>query len=133
MKPKKEVNTVEDRAIGERIQRLREKKGLTQQELSKKIDLNNSVLSRIEAGKRPVRADELKRIAGALEVPEGILMGSPVVKEKSASYDLTPEKNKYIIERILAKFPQIDLTVPGAEEKLEAIIKLVLDDHHNKK
>ncbi|MOA33487.1 HTH-type transcriptional regulator ImmR [compost metagenome] len=61
--------------IGDRIKKQRELMGLTQLELANKIDINNSVLSRIEAGKRPVEDNELIRFADFFDVDGDYLLG----------------------------------------------------------
>ncbi|MDT8980023.1 helix-turn-helix transcriptional regulator [Paenibacillus sp. chi10] len=60
---------------GERIKKLRERAGLNQLELSKKIGMNNSVLSRIESGKRPVEHDEINLFADFFVVTGDYLLG----------------------------------------------------------
>ena len=71
--------------FGKRFQREREKLNMSQLELSKKVDINNSVLSRIEAGDRPARTDEILKIANALNVSADYLLGnsqSPTLTQK---------------------------------------------------
>ncbi|MNW37015.1 HTH-type transcriptional regulator ImmR [compost metagenome] len=60
---------------GDRIKKRRELMGLTQLELANKIDINNSVLSRIEAGKRPVEDNELIRFSDFFDVDSDYLLG----------------------------------------------------------
>lgn len=60
---------------GERIKSLRDRLGISQSDLATKIGLNNSVLSRIESGKRPVRDDELNKLADYFDVPAAYLLG----------------------------------------------------------
>lgn len=59
--------------------------GLTQLELSNKLDINNSVLSRIEAGKRPVEDNELIKFADFFEVDSDYLLGRTNVRNKAES------------------------------------------------
>lgn len=61
--------------IGKRIVKLRESKGWSQRELAKRVNLNASVMNRIEAGDRPVRDYEISAIAGALDVSTDYLLG----------------------------------------------------------
>jgi transcriptional regulator with XRE-family HTH domain len=61
--------------IGDRIKRHRELLRLTQLELAEKIKINNSVLSRIEAGKRPVEDSELISFADFFDVDTDYLLG----------------------------------------------------------
>lgn len=63
-----------DAVVGKRIKRARDKINISQQDLSKKIGMSNSVLSRIESGERPARSDELVKIADALDVTTEYLL-----------------------------------------------------------
>ena len=69
---------------GERIKSAREDKDILQQELANVINMNVSVLSRIEKGIRPIRDDELVRIARALQVSTDYLLGTEKDKLMSA-------------------------------------------------
>ena len=63
-----------DRRIGEAIARLREERGWSQRALAKVVGLDQSALSRVEAGKRRLAAGELDVIARALGVSPGALL-----------------------------------------------------------
>lgn len=62
------------KTVGGRIKRLREEKEWTQLELAKKAEINNSVMSRIEAGKRPVEDDLLVKFAEIFNVSTDYLL-----------------------------------------------------------
>lgn len=62
--------------IGERISILREKKNISQKELADRINVNKSVMNRIESGERPVRDEELKSISTVLGVTADYLLGN---------------------------------------------------------
>lgn len=62
-------------AIGNRIKSLREKHNLSQLQLAEKVGINNSVLSRIEAGKRDVEDYLLVKFADVFEVSTDYLVG----------------------------------------------------------
>ncbi|MDF2790479.1 MAG: helix-turn-helix protein, partial [Neobacillus sp.] len=61
--------------IGERIVLLREKKGLRQKDLADKVNLNVSVMNRIEKGTRPITDSEIVRLADAPEISTEYLLG----------------------------------------------------------
>ncbi|MED4530942.1 helix-turn-helix transcriptional regulator [Metabacillus fastidiosus] len=61
--------------VGERIILLREKKGWKQKDLAEKVDINSSVMNRIEKGTRPLVDEEIKKIAVALGVTTDYLLG----------------------------------------------------------
>lgn len=63
-----------DREIGARIAALREQRGWSQRALAKVLGMNQSVLSRIEAGKRRVSATELDELAAALDVSVDVVL-----------------------------------------------------------
>ena len=57
-----------DADLGARIATLREQRGWSQRALAKLLGMNQSILSRIEAGKRRVSATELEQLAAVLDV-----------------------------------------------------------------
>jgi transcriptional regulator with XRE-family HTH domain len=69
--------------IGERIVLLREKKGWKQKDLADKVNLNVSVMNRIEKGTRPLTDSEIVRIADALDVSTEYLLG----RSNTLTYD----------------------------------------------
>lgn len=73
---------------GSKIKQLRERKGWTQLELSTKVGINNSVLSRIESNKRPVESQELKKFAEVFEISTDNLLGKigDKMKESRTAY-----------------------------------------------
>ena len=90
--------------IGERIRNERKKKGLTQEQLSEKIDLTTVYLSRIERGTVRVNLKRLAQLANVLEVPIELLISGTTVDSKiyldKELYNIlsscTPEKQRLI-------------------------------------
>lgn len=79
-------------SAGERIRRLRERKGWTQLELAEIVKINNSVLSRIESGKRPVEDVLIVKFAEVFNVTTDYLLGMEErVQERQASYRSDPD------------------------------------------
>lgn len=64
-----------DKGVGARIQRLRERRDWSQLDLAEKVGINNSVLSRIESGKRSVRVEELNKFAEVFGVKPDYILG----------------------------------------------------------
>ncbi|EEG77716.1 helix-turn-helix domain-containing protein [Dethiobacter alkaliphilus] len=60
---------------GQRIKLLREEHGYTQRDFAKVIGINNSVLSRIEAGIRPVEDELLSKFASFFHCTADYLLG----------------------------------------------------------
>ncbi|EBH4261173.1 helix-turn-helix domain-containing protein [Listeria monocytogenes] len=54
---------------------LRIKKSISQKELAKKINIDDSTMNKIEKGNRPIRDKELSKIADVLEVSTDYLLG----------------------------------------------------------
>ncbi|WP_143068168.1 helix-turn-helix domain-containing protein [Enterococcus malodoratus] len=79
--------------LSKRIINLRESKDWTQAELARRLNMNKSIMNRIESGERKVSADELKAIAALFEVSTDYLLGNTNIKNKQSS-DSTKE-NKY--------------------------------------
>ena len=61
-------------SIGAQIARLREQQGWSQRALAKWVGIDQSAVSRIEAGRRRLSADELQRFADALHVSADVLL-----------------------------------------------------------
>ncbi|WP_236418710.1 helix-turn-helix transcriptional regulator [Paenibacillus sp. JJ-223] len=68
---------------GERIKKLREEKGLSQLEFAERIGMSNSVLSRIESGKRPLEDEEINLFADFFEVSGDYILGRSISKTPS--------------------------------------------------
>lgn len=73
-----------------RIVDLREKAGMTQTELAKKMDFDKSTMSKVENGTRKVSSDELRKLSKIFNVSADYLLGNA---KKEHYYDLT-EKEK---------------------------------------
>ena len=61
--------------IGEKIISLREKRGWTQKELANRVNINISVMNRIESNDRPLKDSELLTFANIFEVSADYLLG----------------------------------------------------------
>jgi transcriptional regulator with XRE-family HTH domain len=59
----------------QRLQALREKRGLSQEELAKRAGLQGTAISHFETGTRKPSFDNLRRLADALETTVDYLMG----------------------------------------------------------
>ena len=62
--------------IGQKIIELRENQGLSQAALAEKININRSVLNRIELGTRPIRDNEIVEFAKFFNVSTDYLLGN---------------------------------------------------------
>lgn len=88
--------------ISKRIVSLRETKGWSQRELARRVNLNVSVMNRIELGDRPVKDHELARLANVLDTTTDFLLGLSNKPKTSSNeqiqYDSLTEINKIIEE-----------------------------------
>ena len=67
------MNYEYEKAVGQRIRQFRELRGLTQEQVSAKLqtmgcDITRSALAEIEVGQRHIYLDELKRLAKILNI-----------------------------------------------------------------
>ena len=67
------MNYEYEKAVGQRIRQFRELRGLTQEQVSAKLqtmvcDITRSALAKIEVGQRHIYLDELKRLAKILNI-----------------------------------------------------------------
>lgn len=102
--------------LGEKIKRLRNKKGLTQEQLAEKIDISSRNLSKIELGLSFVKAETLERILESLDVTTEEMFANDHIKSS--------EELRDGIEQYLNKLKNNNLVL----EKIYKIIKLLADD-----
>lgn len=62
-------------SLGEKLMRLRTERGLSQEEFAEKAGLDRTYISGLERGKRNPSFLALERLAKALEIPAGELLG----------------------------------------------------------
>jgi transcriptional regulator with XRE-family HTH domain len=104
--------------IGARIRNLREKKGWSQRELARRVNLNASVMNRIELGTRPVADHELVRFADVFEISSDYLLGRTTdvhSKIKEDPYLYLPEN----VNHFLKEYEQLN------EEDQKQIARMV--------
>ncbi|MCV3318956.1 helix-turn-helix domain-containing protein [Pediococcus pentosaceus] len=107
--------------IGRRIAELRESKNISQTELASRININRSVLNRIELGTRPARDLELKGIANVLDVSTDYLVGN-TDNPNSADDDMnTVDLDKALSEEGMAMFDG----QPLSEEYKKALLTML--------
>lgn len=93
--------------IYERIKDLREKKGMTQEDLAIKVGYKTrSAINKIEAGIRDINQTQIVAFAKALGTTPGYLMGweddetDPITVAAHATEDLTPDEMKQVLDYI---------------------------------
>lgn len=88
MKPLKKIS---EYSVGERIEYLRQKRGVTQSDLAKLADLSQSSIAQIEGNKKDPSLQSLIKIARALDVHISILFADDDVHV----FDLKKLRRKY--------------------------------------
>ncbi|MGE8004234.1 helix-turn-helix domain-containing protein [Lysinibacillus sp. NPDC093216] len=69
------MNSLKAVKTWKKIISLRERRGWTQRELAIRVNLNVSVMNRIESNERPVKDSELLNLANVLEVSTDYILG----------------------------------------------------------
>ena len=80
--------------LGKNIKEMRRKKGLTQEELGKRIGVEKSAISRWENGDRKPNIDHINNIALVLEIPLGALLSDNDSYESSRGWEGNIIKDK---------------------------------------
>ena len=76
--------------IGERIQKVRKQRGLTQRELAERSETSELTIRQYEIGKREPRTEQLRKIAVALDISTDYLLGLSQYLN-TTNYDVTAE------------------------------------------
>lgn len=83
--------------FGERLKKLRARKGITQEKLAKDLDIPESSIRRLEISKGVPRMDRLKQIASYFKVSTDELLGREFDEEQSEETQLNKDKT-YALE-----------------------------------
>ncbi|MTE16094.1 helix-turn-helix domain-containing protein [Nocardia aurantiaca] len=117
--------------LGERLQSVRKRKGLTQRELAETSGVSLSYIRKIEQGERDdIRIDKLRRLAVALKCPLSTLLGPNPAPPKSRDYE------SWHATRVAIATPRtVDPLHPeeerGLAESLIAAVKLYHDNEYD--
>jgi len=110
--------------LGERLKRARERKGLSQIDVFKKININNKTLSRYEAGGSEPDVDNLVKLANLYEVSIDYLVGrtdNPKMqfsKEERFIYDKLDLTDEEIMNQVDMYYDGMKLTEQEKKEFL---------------
>lgn len=102
--------------IGSRIRDLRIGTGLSQQRLAELVGVSRPAISQMESGGRKVSADELARLADALNVSADSLLNRKrepdvILKERPESGELQPAIRVNVPQKNLQKFREVLLYI----------------------
>nr|WP_254628548.1 helix-turn-helix transcriptional regulator [Paenibacillus polymyxa] len=87
--------------MGSRLKKAREKKGLTQQDVAKKLDVTNGAISGYERNYRDPDSETLKKLADLYEVSINWIYGRD---EKESEYTLPEEVISKVIKEAEAHY-----------------------------
>lgn len=106
--------------IGERIRKMRDTLGISQQDLAAKVGLSRPALSQIESGRRKVSADELLLFSKTLNIAVDHLMGLRPLPSVSIAHGGAHQKN--------SRAPEMRISVPQKKmEKFRQVVLYLLD------
>jgi transcriptional regulator with XRE-family HTH domain/Zn-dependent peptidase ImmA (M78 family) len=105
-------------AVGRRVARLRERRGLTQQQLGERASLERSAIAKIEIGRRGVGALEVMRLALALELDVEMLLADSPESVLEHRTRLDPGLDLAPIDELLEKFSRNVQFVASLDPKL---------------
>jgi transcriptional regulator with XRE-family HTH domain len=107
------------KTLGEKIKRLREQKGLSQEDVAKRLGILRVTLSQIESGSRKICAEELAAFARLFNITTDILLDL----EAEIKVDFEPEK-----PGSAKKEPEIRISVPQKNlEKFKEVLLYILN------
>lgn len=67
--------------LGRHLSVIRERAGIKQAELAKKVTWSQAVLSRVESGDRALAPDELRQLVSAIDTPEAARLGEQIQRD----------------------------------------------------
>ncbi|WP_432355266.1 helix-turn-helix domain-containing protein [Sporosarcina sp. A2] len=93
---------------GDRIVKLRERKGWNQREIAQRIGINVSVMNRIESGDRPIKDHELASLAKSLETTTDYILGLSENPKTTAEEEFQAFANDPEMGRWYRELPESD-------------------------
>lgn len=114
----------------EKIIKLREQKGWSQRELASRVDLDPSVMNRIEVGKRPVKDNELKKLADVLGVTTDYLVGRSQMGDESVEEEALRLIND---PEFMVAYKKMPGTPEETREDLIEFMKMVIKQDRRKR
>jgi transcriptional regulator with XRE-family HTH domain len=92
--------------LGAKIKKIREKLGLSQEELGKKLGVKRVAVSQIETGDRKISAEEIAKVAKVFNMPTDVLLS--ITKDIEVVFEKSMEKKEQK-EEIRISVPQQNL------------------------
>lgn len=106
-----------NKAIGQRIKKLREEKGITQQDLADMLKVLRPTVSQIESGDRKISVDELIKLSEIFNISVPYLMGlenqPEIVLHERRERMIKPQMRINVPAKNLEKFKEVLLYILG--------------------
>lgn len=118
--------------LSERLSLLRKEKGLTQQEISKRLKMARTTYSGYENGSREPDNETLDKLAEFHGESVDFLLGRTNIRGNSSHelHNITKfqkDSTEYVIRELVDKY-NLDLTDPNKRATLEKMIRIVAED-----
>lgn len=97
---------MENQELAKQVQKLRKKRGLSQELLAEESGLNLRTIQRIESGTSEPRGDTLKRLATSLNVSTDEIMDEAIIKDQEYLVSLNLSSLSFLL------FPLLGILVP---------------------
>jgi transcriptional regulator with XRE-family HTH domain len=105
--------------LGTKIKKIREKLGLSQEELGKKLGIGRVAVSQIETGDRKISAEEIADFSKVFNIPTDILLN--IKKDIEVVFEKQEMKKKETKQEIRISVPQKNL------QKFKEILIYILE------
>lgn len=115
-----------DMTFSERLKKIREQKGLTQEQLAQRSGISRRMIQKYESGVARPRFDASEKIASALEMPVSELLGESgtLVAQAAEKYGSRGAKQaEELMNEVTGLFAGGDL----AEEDMDVMMKAITD------
>jgi transcriptional regulator with XRE-family HTH domain len=104
------------KSLALRVKALRKQKGLSQEELARRVGISRSALSQLESSARRVTTEELVKLSRELNVAPGVLLGTETEPEVFVARDARPATpgprlRISVPQKNLAKFKEVLLYI----------------------
>lgn len=112
-----------DYMIGQRLMEIRQKLGITQAELARKIDVKPAEISQYERGKRTPRWDKFNQIIDEFNISADYLLGREIsAVSENEEYKARVASNDLHILKILKQYPELyNVILKNPERSIKAI------------
>ena len=118
----------------EQIERITQRKKLTQEELASEIGVSKITILRWENGERQIKPDKAQALADYFGVPVGYLLGYDVqiLEAKERNFEALDSLEKSIKEAFEATNSVVEIRIQGIVELLKKLTSGIANDEYDK-